>query len=56
MIMGLFYFVIQVLTEVDFDQRYRSPIFMILIIICSFGTGDISSRIRIWKKKTGRAS
>lgn len=35
-IMVVFYCVIQVFTEVDFDQRYRSPIFMILIVICSY--------------------
>lgn len=45
--MTMFYFVLQVFTEVDFDQRYRAPIFMILIILCSYGVSDIYKKIRV---------
>ena len=37
-VVGIFsYSVLQIATEVDFDQRYRSPIFLLLIICSAYG-------------------
>lgn len=42
------YSVIQALTEVDFDMRYRVPIFMLLIIICGYGLNCIAVK---WEQR-----
>lgn len=41
------YSIIQIFTEVDFDQRYRAPIFLLLILICSYGAEWFWEK---WKK------